>query len=207
MDCKRTAVFARATRSWLVIGSVLLGFVGGLALRVFLKRGQQQTATVESFVGLPAVGLIPAQPTNLLTPTATRSPKQVVEIQMEALSAYRHNRSAIHQVFVHASPSNRAVTGPLQRFEKMLLRQPYNALVVSNHFMVGRAVEREKVASVLVTTVDAEGTMSVFRFLLSRQSDVNSGCWMTDGVFLLVGNWSSGDALPGVEKKLLEDSY
>jgi len=147
---------------------------------------------------------MPVRPENILAPVDTLSPKEVVEIQIEALANYRHNRAAIYQAFAHASPANRAVTGPLKKFEQMILQPQYHALVVSKHTMVGQAVLRGKVATALVTTVDEQGRMSVFRFLLSKQSDAHPGCWMTDGVFRLVGDWHPGDALPGVEQRLLE---
>jgi len=124
---------------------------------------------------------------------------------MKALFAYHHNRAAIHQVFAHASPANRAVTGPPEKFEQMIMHPQYNALVISKHCMVGQAVERGKIAAVLVSTVDGQGRMSVYRFFLSIQSDTYPGCWMTDGVFRLFGNWRPGEAQPDVERKLLDN--
>jgi len=210
----RAAIPARTPKHWalkhcarrrcLVIAGLMLSFIAGYLLSAPAESSRQQATSVEILEGLPKSEPVPARPNNLKAPTDTRSPKQVVEIQMDALSAYRHNRATIHQVFAHASPANRAVAGPLEKFERMILQPRYHALVVSKHHMIGQAVERGKVAAVLVTTVDEQGRMSVFRFFLSRQSDTYSGCWMTDGVFRLVGNWRPGEALPGVEQKLLE---
>ncbi len=188
-----------------MIAGLLLGFIVGFLVSIPAESSRQQSTSVESLPGLPETEPMPARPMNLLMPVDTRSPKQVVEIQMKALFAYHHNRAAIHQVFAHASPANRAVSGPPEKFEQMILQPRYNALVSSKHCMVGQAVERGKVAAVLVTTVDRQGRMTVFRFFLSIQTDTYPGCWMTDGVFCLVGNWRPGAALPGVERKLLEN--
>ncbi len=196
---------------WLAIACPVLGFVVGYLVSAPAESSHQRSVSVKrfagsakNFVGLPEAEPMPARPSSLLVPVDTRSPKQVVEIQMGALSAYRHNRAAIHQVFAHASPVNQAVTGPLEKFEQMILQPQFHALVASQHNLVGQAVQRGKVATVLVTTVDEQGRMSVFRFILSIQSNSYPGCWMTDGVFCLVGKWRPGEALPVVERKLLD---
>jgi hypothetical protein len=196
-----TTTPVNSRRLGLAIAGLLLGFFAGYVLTV----PAELTAPVERGDSLLAANPMPAEPADLLGPSETRSPKQVVEIQMQALAEYRNNRVAIHQVFAHASPTNRAVTGPLQRFEQMILLPRYRDLTTSKHFMIGQAVQYGKDATVLVTTIDEQGDMSVFRFFLSLQSETYPGCWMTDGVFLLVGNWRPGDAPPrGVNK--LSDS-
>jgi len=179
--------------------------MAGFLISVPAESSRQQSVSIEILPDPLKAEPMPARPSSLLAPDDTRSPKQVVEIQMEALFAYRHNRAAIHQVFAHASPANRAVAGPIEDFEQMILLPQYNSLVVSKHCMIGQAVERGKVAAVLVTVVDGQGRMNVFRFCLSIQSDTYPGCWMTDGVFRLVGNWRPDETLPGVEQKLLDN--
>ncbi len=191
-------------RHWLAIACLVLGFTVGYSMSLPVESSHQRSVAVKSLVGLLEAEPMPARPSSLLVPVDTRSPKQVVEIQIRALSAYRHNRAAIHQVFAHASPTNQAMTGPLEKFEQMILQPQYHALVASKRTMIGQAVQREKVATLLVMTVDEQGRMSVFRFILSIQSNSYPDCWMTDGVFCLVRNWHPGKALPDVEQKLLD---
>ena len=193
----------KGRRRWLPI-VIVLGFFAGYLLSLSVESSRLQFPSGKGGGSQHAADLMPAEPTEMLTPSETRSPKQVVEIQMQALAEYRNNRAAIHQVFVHASPTNRAVTGPLQRFEQMIMHPQYRDLTRSKHFMVGQSVRLGKDAAVLVTTVDEEGNMSLFRFLLSLQTETYPGCWMTDGVFLLVGDWRPGEPVPGVKQKLFD---
>ncbi len=125
---------------------------------------------------------LPPQKSDLVQPTDSLLPEQVVAAQMEALANYRTDRSAIHQVFAFASPANRAVTGPIDRFEAMIRQEPYFAMVESQHWMAGRAVTRDGQATVLVTSIDADEQVSLYRFYLSKQSGPLEGCWMTDHV-------------------------
>jgi len=195
-----SATLTKSPQRWLVIAGVVLGFFAGVFLSVSAESPRRQPRSPENLVGAAVANRLPARPNLLIVPADTLSPKQVVEIQMEALFSYHTHRSAIHQVFAHASPTNRAVTGPLENFERMILQPDYWALVTSQHYLIGQAVEREKIATLLVTTIDEQGQMSVFRFFLSRQSGTYPGCWMTDGVFRLVGGWGPS-ALPRIEAK------
>ncbi len=119
---------------------------------------------------------------NVVQPNKSLTPEQVVAAQMKALVQYRTDRSAIHQVFAFASPANRAVTGPIDKFEAMIRQESYFAMVESEHWMAGRAVNRDGQATVLVTSVDADEEVSLYRFYLSKQSDSHEDCWMTDHV-------------------------
>ena len=66
------------------------------------------------------------QPT-ALTPTVEQSPAEVVNHQLAALSDVDRVRGIL-QCWAFASPANRAATGPPERFGKMLLEPPYDAL-------------------------------------------------------------------------------
>ena len=121
-------------------------------------------------------------PSPLLLPTTSIGPRQVVETQMRALSAYAKDQSSIHQVFAFASPANRAVTGPIDRFEIMILHNNYRSLL-GGQYLIGEAVIIDDYATVLVSSIGEDGTMTAYRFYLSKQKDEFVGCWMTDGVF------------------------
>lgn len=130
-----------------------------------------------------------APPSEARTPVATDlSPAEVVDAQMRGLTACRLDRAAIADVFAHASPANKAVTGPLERFEKMVWRPPFDRLVGAAGWTVGEAVVREGVAAVLVVAISEQGVATPFRFFLSQQSGEHEGRWMTDGVFPVAPN-------------------
>lgn len=129
---------------------------------------------------------VPEDGTDFVLPSKSLTPEQVVSTQMEALVAYREAPSAIRQVFAFASPANKAVTGPLDRFERMIQGDGYYPMVESDYWMAGRAVAREGQATVLVTTIDANDSVSLYRFYLSKQKAPHEDCWMTDRVIRLI---------------------
>jgi hypothetical protein len=131
--------------------------------------------------------------TNMAVPSAAQgeiqlpdprlSPADVVRLQVNALQAFRKNQSAINQCYVLASPANRAVTGPLERFSAMIQNATYGALVTQTIALLGQEVVRGGQATVLVTVLDESHTPHSFRFFLSKQTDQPFvDCWMTDAV-------------------------
>ena len=85
---------------------------------------------------------------------------------------------------VFASPGNRQVTGPIDRFAEMLLSgPPYAPLVSKSQKTIGSEVIRDDVATVVVTVRDERQQVVAFRFILARQTEGPvRGCWMTEGV-------------------------
>jgi hypothetical protein len=136
------------------------------------------------------------RPSDLVLPTKSLTPTEVVETQMQALAAYRDQRSAMHQVFALASPANQSITGPVTRFEQMILGEQYRPMVEGVYWMSGRAVQRDRMATVLVTTVDEQGRVSLYRFYLSMQAGDFQDCWMTDRVMRVFVDPLPGDPAP-----------
>lgn len=59
----------------------------------------------------------------------------------------------------------------------------YQAILNAKHFLVGHAMQQKDEAYLLVTTVDAAGELTLFRFFLSKQTKAPyANCWMTDAV-------------------------
>lgn len=111
------------------------------------------------------------------------TPADVVRLQVDSLQAYREDEAALAQCFALASPANRAVTGPLENFAKMVGGPGYRALILGEQTLVGRAVIRGRQATVLVTVVEPGSKTSIYRFFLTRQSEAPyDDCWMTDAV-------------------------
>jgi hypothetical protein len=109
-------------------------------------------------------------------------PDGVVEQQMDALSHWQDDPQAVERVFSFASPGNRAVTGPVDHFERLVEEEAYLPLTNSQGYVVGRAVESDDAATVLVTLIDRSGTLLAYRFYLSRQASEPQRRWMTDAV-------------------------
>lgn len=119
----------------------------------------------------------------ILLPAPELSPREVVGTQVEALRGCLESEADLWQCYVFASPANRSVTGPIDRFARMLVAPTYQPLVEAETTIVGSQEVRGDVATVLVTVTDANKRVASYRFYLSRQTTGRiEGCWMTDGV-------------------------
>lgn len=128
--------------------------------------------------------LHPHGPAALRLPSPELGPAQVVQIQLEGMANRENPEQGMLQCFWHASPANRLVTGPFERFEAMVRRDPYLPLTQPSLTAIGRTEILESEARVLVTVVDAKDRVHAFIFVLARQNDVPfKNCWMTEGVF------------------------
>ncbi len=125
----------------------------------------------------------PAQPMADAQPAPKLSPEDVVRAQMKSLSAAGSVQTRIDRCYRFASPANRAHTGPIQRFATMIQSPKYAVLLNAKHFLVGRAMQNGREAHLLLTVVDANGNLSLFRCFLSKQTAAPyADCWMTDAV-------------------------
>jgi hypothetical protein len=90
---------------------------------------------------------------------------------------------AIEQCYGFASPANRAVTGPMTQFARMVLGSDYRPLVFQENSLIGIPNIRGDRAAVLASVVDADRSLSIYCFYLSKQTDApHRDCWMTDSV-------------------------
>lgn len=118
-------------------------------------------------------------------PSPQLSPEEVIGIQVGALSAEGDIETRIENCYRFASPANRAHTGPLDRFQRMVATPSYRPLLSAKKFLVGRAQVKEGEAHLLLTVADSDGKLWVYRCFLSKQTgDGFAGCWMTDAVVL-----------------------
>ena len=146
-----------------------------LVLSSFLVACLIPIAPTVSAVEKPAT---PAGP----MPRPELTPDRVIEIQLEALQFNdRPSRDAgIATTFRFASPGNREVTGPVERFTLIVKGPAFLPLI--NHRIAGYGpiVVREGLALRRVTVVAADGQALDYEFRLSI--DPGSKCWFTDGV-------------------------
>lgn len=123
------------------------------------------------------------------------TPETVVRRQVEAIRASVASPERIRECFAFASPGNRAMTGPVERFAEMVMSEPYTSLAKDPEFQVGTAIVEGDFSAVLVTVVSESGTPSAYRFMLERQSvPPYENCWMTvavDSVDVEAGTGSS----------------
>ncbi len=119
-------------------------------------------------------------------PYPSLSPQDVVSIQIEAL---RNNDTpyedrGIEVTFKFASPTNKRMTGPLERF-KVMVRNPVYGPMINHRSAAYENVRVEgDVAQVDAILQTKDGQYLGYRFMLSRQyGNEYEGSWMTDAVY------------------------
>ena len=124
---------------------------------------------------------------NLFT-TATKpdpglSPADVVRIQIESLRINGLSDNGIYTTYRFASPSNKRVTGPYERFAQMIKSPPYRAMLNARTIAYGNIRISDTRAIQEVRLTGADGINITYIFFLRRQSDAPfEGCWMTEAV-------------------------
>lgn len=131
--------------------------------------------------------------TVIVQPRVDLAPQDVVGIVIEALANNDQPfpDAGIATTFAFASPGNKANTGPLERFTRMVKSPPYGIMVnhVAREF--SEVVETGNTAYQMVKLTAMDGREVVFAFRLSKQLDGQfEGMWMTDAVWPV----SDGDA-------------
>lgn len=128
-------------------------------------------------------------------PRPSLSPTEVVELQLAGLSDPSPDGVGILQCYCFASPGNKIVTGPLERFGQMVRGGHYQCLSRPRAVLVGESLVRADVARVLVTVLDEHWQVRAFTFVLSKQKEGPCrDCWMTDAVMTSLPG--SGDEPP-----------
>jgi hypothetical protein len=120
-------------------------------------------------------------------PNPSLTPQSVVRFQLQAL---RENASGegIEATFRFASPSNKAITGPLERFSKLFDAEQYRPMLNHQDAEVKLLSNDGTIAEVMAALVDANGDYFWYQFRLSRQNkSPYNNCWMTDAVLRVPG--------------------
>jgi hypothetical protein len=122
---------------------------------------------------------------DLETPDESHSAQEVIELQVEALGSNDepHKDAGIETAYNFASPSNRASTGPLSSFKRMVHNIMYKDMLNHKEANYGELDVRGDTAQQEVVLISEKGEETTFEFTLSKQKNGKwSGCWMTDGV-------------------------
>ena len=118
-------------------------------------------------------------------PVPSLSPQDVVSIQIEALqnndSPYENR--GVEVTFNFASPANKRLTGPLERFQVMVRSPAYGPMIDHRSASYENLVVDGDSARIDVILTSKEGVYLGYRFFLSRQhGNRYEGSWMTDAV-------------------------
>lgn len=125
------------------------------------------------------VGLLPIAHAQE-APAPELGPDEVVAAQLAGFA--QGDDEGIARAFAFASPGNRANTGPLPRFTRMI-REAYPELIGHREAELAPLRKDESHAYQGVEIVGPDGRGHLYLFILSRYEDEDcDGCWMTDGV-------------------------
>ena len=110
-----------------------------------------------------------------------------MQAQLQGFQSNSDENQGIALAYRFASPGNRVLTGPVERFTKMLVAAYPELLNHRNARIVKQQVENDfAVIAVVVESADLKIFNYIFR--LSKQTEAQTrgsctGCWMTDSVF------------------------
>jgi hypothetical protein len=173
-----------------VIGAIVEPTHGHLSMDQPPKRLPTRSLVVWVFIAFFALTSVSNAAERKPSPKLT--PEDVIRLQINALSAEGPIKTRIQRCYEFASPANRLNTGPVKRFGEMIRQPKYAVLLDAKHFLVGRASVNGRQAHLLLTVVDSQGNLCLFRCLLSKQTRATYiDCWMTDAV-VRIGDVDSG---------------
>ena len=140
-------------------------------------------------------------------PSPELSPDAVLDIQLKALQRADLDDGAMQVVFNFASPGNRAVTGPLERFDAMVRGFPYDVLVGHREVRIlasGRPEEimihmRDRLAAAPLPAKangQPDEALTHWAVLQVRGAEGDSRAFL----------WQLGKALPNIDPDVDEDA-
>lgn len=106
----------------------------------------------------------------------------VVRFQLEALRDNGPDEAGIKRCFAFASPENKRLTGPVERFGAMIRRGPYR-LMLNFRDATYHPIELRGARALQRVTLAGTTRAVTYIFELSKQTAGPClGCWMTDSV-------------------------
>lgn len=133
----------------------------------------------------PAFSVMSPPDDSLPKPSPALSPTEVVRLQVEALGTNDtpHEDAGIEAAFNFASPANKRVTGPLQRFRRLFDTPAYGPMIDHNGATYSDPEVEDDVARMGVILTTMRGDRVGYLFRLSKQEESpHADCWMTDAV-------------------------
>lgn len=123
--------------------------------------------------------------TELIEPSPTLKPEEVVAIQLTALQTNKAENAddGIEQTWIFAHPSNKRLTGPLPRFAQMVKGPLYNMLLNHRTHQIEEALRADGQASFNVTIVSKTGDAYECQWTVQKVAEgKQAGAWMTTAV-------------------------
>ena len=119
----------------------------------------------------------------LLNPNSNIAPSEVVKIQLTGLQKNDLNfkDSGIEQTWKFAHPNNKKVTGPLEKFKKMIYSENYKMLIEheSSEVTILSENSNTSVYKVFILSSDKKKYSYIWHIEKVQQQSDLLGCWMT----------------------------
>ena len=122
----------------------------------------------------------------LLKPTPEINPEEVVKIQLSSLMNNNepYLNAGIEQTWEFAHPSNRAFTGPIQKFTQMIYAPSYSVMLDHKKHDILEVKLENNIAFFFIELTSLDGKMFGFKWTLEKVKDegIFKDCWMTTAV-------------------------
>ena len=122
----------------------------------------------------------------LLKPTPAINPEEVVKIQLSSLMNNNepYLNAGIEQTWEFAHPSNRAFTGPIQRFTQMMYAPSYAVMLDHKKHEIIEVKLENNIAYFFIELTSMDGKMFGFKWTLEKVKEEGGfkDCWMTTAV-------------------------
>lgn len=121
----------------------------------------------------------------LIKPDPTITPEEVVSIQLMALQTNDTPATdhGIRQTWAFAHPQNRAMTGPLDRFTRMIRNETYGVLLDHRQHTITTMNTARDWVQFKVLIEDSRGRALSFYWVVKKvEEGENADCWMTSAV-------------------------
>ena len=125
-------------------------------------------------------------PTNLTNPNSSLKPIEVLTIQLDSLK--RNNipfkDAGIEQVWNFAHPSNKKITGPLEKFKKMIYSKSYKMLInhVNSEITILSENKNSSIYEVKILSNDKKKYSYIWQIEKIQEKGNLINCWMTISV-------------------------
>jgi len=122
----------------------------------------------------------------LLKPTPEINPQEVVKIQLSSLMNNNepYLNAGIEQTWEFAHPSNRAFTGPIQRFTQMMYAPSYAVMLDHKKHDIIEVKLDKNIAYFFIELTSTDGKIFGFKWTLEKVKEEGGfkDCWMTTAV-------------------------
>ena len=123
---------------------------------------------------------------DLIKPNSNLQPFDVLTIQLDSLKNNNkpYKDAGIEQTWEFAHPSNKASTGPLEKFKKMIYSENYNILISheENKIIILKKSSNKLVYKVYVLSKDKKKYYYIWQIEKVAKEGKLKDCWMTTAV-------------------------